>query len=100
MSYFTTKQTYLFLSSDLPPEEKSLLDQYLEILEDSSVGKIIESKIKKDTNVGRKPYNPYKLFATIIYAFSKHNGSIRNIEESIKFDTRFIYLMEGYTPYP
>ena len=98
MSYFTTKQTYLFLSSDLPPEEKSLLDQYLEILEDSSIGKIIESKIKKDTNVGRKSYNPYKLFATIIYAFSKHNGSIRKIEESIKFDTRFIYLMEGYTP--
>ena len=98
MPYFTTKQTYLFLSSDLPPEEKELLNQYLEILEESGVGKIIESIIKKDTNVGRKPYNPYKLFATIIYSFSKHSGSIRKIEESIKFDTRFIYLMEGKTP--
>ena len=98
MSYFTTKKLYLFLSVDLPPEEKELLNQYLEILEESGIGKIIESKIKKDTKRGRKPYNPYRLFASIVYGFSKHSGSIRKIEESIKFDTRFIYLMEGRTP--
>ena len=40
---------------------------------------------------GRNAYNPYRLFAAIIYAFSKHSCSLRKIEESIKFDLRFIY---------
>ena len=53
---------------------------------------------KKEYAGGRRPYNPYRLFATIIYAFSKHSGSVRKIEESLNYDLRFIYLMEQERP--
>ena len=57
-----------------------------------------EKEVSKDINVGRKSYNPYRLFASIIYGFSKHSGSVRNLEESLEFDLRFIYLMEQERP--
>ena len=42
MAYFTNSQGYLFLCSDIPFEEKQKLDDYLQLLEESGVGKIIE----------------------------------------------------------
>ena len=39
MAYFTNSQGYLFLCSDIPFEEKQKLDDYLQLLEDSGVGK-------------------------------------------------------------
>ena len=99
MPYFIDLQTKLFNSSELIFEEKEKLDKFLLILEESGVGKIIEQATKTDRSKGgRIPYNPYRLFATIIYAFSKHSGSLRKIEESIYFDLRFIYLMDNYKP--
>ena len=75
------------------------LDKFLLVLEESGVGKIIEEATKTDRSKGgRNPYNPYRLFATIIYGFSKHSGSLRKIEESINFDLRFIYLMDNFKP--
>lgn len=60
---------------------------------------MIEKETKKDKSLGgRSSYNPYRLFAAIIYAFSKHSGSLRKIEESIKYDLRFIYIMNNYSP--
>ncbi len=32
------------------------------------------------------------MFASIIYAFSKHFGSLRKIEESLKFDVKYYYF--------
>ena len=99
MPYFIDLQTKLFNSSELVFEEKEKLDKFLSILEESGVGKIIEQATKTDRSKGgRIPYNPYRLFATIVYAFSKHSGSLRKIEESIYFDLRFIYLMDNYKP--
>ena len=74
------------------------METFLKILELSGVGKIIEKATKKDYAGGRRSYNPYRLFSTIIYAFSKHSGSVRKIEESINYDLRFIYLMEQERP--
>ena len=97
MAYFTNFQDYLFLCSDISPVEKRKLDEYLMILENSGVGGIISEAIDKDSGKGGRPsYNPYRLFAAILYAFSKHSGSLRRIEDCIRFDTRFIYLMEQY----
>ena len=100
MAYFTSSQGYLFLCSDIPFEEKQKLDDYLQLLEESGVGKIIENAIGKHSEKGGRPsYNPYRLFAAVLYAFSKHSGSLRRIEDSLKFDTRFMYLMEQKKDY-
>ena len=99
MAYFTNFQGYLFLCSDIPFEERQKLDNYLQLLEDSGVGKIIEESLEKHFgNGGRPSYNPYRLFTAILYAFTKHSGSLRRIEESLRFDTRFMYLMEQKVP--
>ena len=78
MAYFTNSQGYLFLCSDIQFEEKQKLDDYLLLLEESKVGKIIEQAIGKHSEKGGRPsYNPYRLFAAILYTFSKHSGSFR-----------------------
>ena len=99
MAYFTTQQDYFFLCSDIPFEEKRKLNDFLLVLEESGVGKIIEKALGgKQATGGRPSYNPYRLFATILYAFSKHSGSLRRIEESVRFDIRFMYLMDQRVP--
>ena len=98
MPYFITEKVFLMPSFDISEKEKQKLDTFLEILERSNASKIIEKEVTRDINVGRKSYNPYRLFASIIYGFSKHSGSVRNLEESLEFDLRFIYLMEQERP--
>lgn len=98
MPYFTIGKTFLLPPFDIPFEERQKLDVFLEILENSEVGPIIEKRTKKNYRAGRKPYNPYRLFASIVYGFAKHSGSVRKIEESLSFDLRFIYLMERERP--
>ena len=99
MPYFTIFQEQLFPTAELSRGEKEKLDNFLRILEESGVGDIIHNELYFDKGIGgRTPYNPYRLFAAIIYAFSKHSGSLRKIEESIKFDLRFIYLLNQETP--
>lgn len=98
MPYFITEKVFLMPSFDISEKEKQKLDTFLEILERSNASKIIEQEITRDINVGRKSYNPYRLFASIIYGFSKHSGSVRSLEESLEFDLRFIYLMEQERP--
>ena len=98
MAYFTTKQGYFFLCSDISSEEKRKLDDFLLVLEESGVGRIIEDADDRKGAGGRPSYNPYRMFAAILYAFSRHSGSLRRIEESMRFDTRFMYLMEQDKP--
>ena len=99
MYNFSTHNDFMSCFLSLSQAEKAKLDAFLNILEESNIAKIIDEQLNQDkSHKGRKPYNPYKLFATIIYAFSKHSGSLRKIEESINYDLRFIYLMEGAHP--
>ena len=99
MAYFTDFQERLFPTAELSRAEKEKINEYLKILEESGVGKIIEEETKKDrSSGGRNSYNPYRLFAAITYAFSKHSGSVRKIEESMMFDLRFLYIMNQETP--
>ena len=71
MAYFTTQQSYFFLCSDIPSEEKQKLNDFLLILEESGVGAIIEDAVgRKQETGGRPSYNPYRLFAPLLYAFS------------------------------
>ena len=98
MPYFTIEKTFLFPSFDISFEERQKLNAFLEILENSGIGPMIEECTKKGCCAGRKPYNPHRLLASIIYGFAKHSGSVRKIEESMNFDLRFIYLMEQGRP--
>ena len=99
MAYFINFQDYLFLCSDLSSEEKQKLDNYLWISEYSGVSRIIAETVTKSIEKGgRSSHNPFRLFSAILFAFSKHSGSLRHIEDSIRFDTRFMYLMEQKVP--
>ena len=98
MGYFTDLNETMFLSAMLPIAEKENLDKFLEILEDSNVSQIIIDSLNYGEKRGRTGYDPFNLFATIIYSFTKNTGSLRKIEENIMFDTRFMYLMQEKKP--
>lgn len=99
MVFFTIFQQQLFSTAELSKGEKAKIDEFLQLLEISGVGEIIYQETEKDRSLGgRTSYNPYRLFASIIYAFSKHSGSLRKIEESLKFDLRFLYINNQETP--
>ena len=71
-------------------------------LNNSGVGKIIANVKNKDKickgSKGSLGYNPFNLFAAIIYCFSKFKATLRNIEDKFIFDLRVIYIMEGQIP--
>ena len=88
MKYFTIKKSLFLVYSNKCIEELEKIDKFLEILEKSNVGKIIEKIYLKDKNdnIGRKGYNPYNLFATIIYCFSQFKSSLREMEKLCTFE--------------
>ena len=99
MPYFTTKQLGLFSSYQLDKKEEEKLNRFLSFLENSGVGELIHQECYKDhSKGGRPPYNYYNLFAASVYAFSKHPGTLRKIEESFNYDVRFMYLMDNENP--
>lgn len=99
MEHFTIKKTFFLVPTLDMEEEYKKIDKFMQILEKSGVAKIIEDVNKNDRNCkGRKGYNPYNLFASIIYCFAKFKATLRNIEEKFEFDVRTIYIMEGKIP--
>lgn len=102
MKYFNTKQLNIFNNVTIQKKYQEKLDYLLSVLSESNVGEIIEKEKLKNAGKGRpSEFNPFDMFAAIIYAFSVHSGSLRKTQESIENDLRFIYLMNGLTPtYP
>ena len=99
MPYFNIQKLFLIDSFDLTEKEKEDLENYLNFLEESDVGSIIEKQIKKNKSSGGRPsYDPYKLFAGIAYGFSKCDGSLRKLEDFMKYDLRFLYINEQQRP--
>ena len=84
------------MSSTKNDEEYRKIDDFLQILEKSGVGNLINSiYIKEKFNErGRKSYNPFNMFAMICYCFSKYESTLREIEDLCTFDLRVIYIME------
>ena len=71
----------------------------MNLLENSGVAEIIKNvKYKNKKCKGRPGYNPYNLFATIIYCFAKFKGTLRDIEDKCLFDMRVYYIMESNVP--
>ncbi len=95
MEYFTIKRFLFLVPSNDCNEELEKIDKFINLLNKSKIGKIIEKEQKEK---GRSGYNPFNLVATICYCFSKFRSSLREIENLCMFDIRVIYLMEQEQP--
>ncbi len=95
MEYFTIKRFLFLVPSNDCYEELEKIDKFINLLNKSGIGKIIEKEQKEK---GRSGYNPFNLVATICYCFSKFKSSLREIENLCIFDIRVIYLMGQEQP--
>ena len=76
MEYFNIKRPIFIVPSEKCNAEFQKIDEFIIFLEKSSVGKIIKHvKLNNKNCKGRKGYDPYNVFATIIF-----NESLRDIE--------------------
>lgn len=98
MSYFNTIETFFVFPLSSSDEEIQKINYLLHILEKSGVGDVIKEVNYKSSIKGRKSYNPYKLFAAILYCFALHKGTLRNSEEMCKYDLRVQYILNQETP--
>lgn len=99
MKYFSIKRPIFIVPSEKCNKEFEKIDKFMKFLENSGVGKIIENvKHKNNECKGRDGYNPYNLFAMIIYCFAKFKATLRDIEDKCIFDIRVNYIMEGQLP--
>ena len=100
MNYFTIKKQFFLVCSNKCVEEYKKIDKFMTLLEKSGVGKIISKEYKngKNSNIGRRGYNPFNFFAMIIYCFSKFKSSLREMESLCIFDMRVKYIMEDQEP--
>ena len=99
MSNFTIKRSLFLVPTLYMVKEFEKIDKFMIILEKSNVSDIINNvKRKEEKCKGRIGYNPYNLFAAIIYCFAKFKGTLRDIEDKCKYDIRLYYIMEGNIP--
>lgn len=100
MRYYSTRQTFLIVSSTIKVEETKKIDKFLELLDKSGVCDLIKRQVIHDErNKGGRPgYNVYNMLAAIIYSFAFNKASLRNIEDLCIYDLRIIYIMEYETP--
>ena len=95
MSYFTTSRVILFPSFTLEDKETKKLDRFLVFLENSGVGRIISGDPEIGSFGGGRPTCNYcRLFAALIYDFAFDRYTLRQIEDAIRFDIRYITLMD------
>lgn len=97
MPHFITKQDGLFYCYTLPVEQISKINQFLSVLEGSGVVDIIKN-VDSKANFGRPGFDPYAMFATILYGFAVGSPTLRELENSCRYDLRFKYLMNEATP--
>ena len=98
MNYFTTHQLFFIVPQHSYDEELKKINVFLSILDKSGVGDIISKAYKKQATAGRKSYNPYHMFSTVMYCFAIKKSSLREIEEACIYDIRVMYLMDNETP--
>lgn len=96
MPYFTTRKTFLVPSFDLEAKEREKMDRFLLLLKRSGVESFLPEK--DDFPFGRPPYACDDLLATILYGFAFGSPTLRDLEDSCKYDLRYFYLMEQDRP--
>lgn len=96
MAYFNTNKIFLTLSYTIDEKENEKINKFLILLEESGVGEIISRYVKNDSKKGGRPNcNYYRLFATILYGFAFDKATLREIEDNIAYDLRYISIMEN-----
>lgn len=98
MSYFTTHETFFVIPLSQCDEEMQKIDHFLILLEKSGVGDVIKNTKYRSSPKGRKSYNPYNLFASILFLYSKRITSVRDMAEAFMCDLRLIYIMQQECP--
>lgn len=99
MTNFTTRRTFLVPSFDLDAKEMEKMDRFLLILEKSGVDRFFPFKDERSLEKGGRPhYSYHNLFATILYGFAFKSSTLRDLEDSCKYDLRYFYLMEQERP--
>ena len=101
MGYFNTKQGVLFYCYTIDVEQKRKIDSFLELLDKSGVDELIKletANLESNRDMGRPGYDPYKVFACVLYGFAMGSRSLRDLESSCSNDVRYMYLMEGQKP--
>ena len=99
MKYFTIRKRFLVPSFDLEVEEEKKIDRFLQFLEDSEVGRVINKYVLNSTKFGGRPnVNYYNLFAVILFGFAFGKDTLRDLEEACKYDLRYISIMEQVRP--
>ena len=99
MTNFTTRKTFLVPSFDLDVKERDRLDRFLLLLSNSGVSKFFQTKEPYELEKGGRPsYNPYDMFATILYGFAFNSSTLRELETACKYDLRYFYLMQQERP--
>ena len=97
MNYFTTKQGVLFYDYTIEVEQTSKIDRFLELLESSGVAELLAKESSNQLS-GRPEIDPFRLFACILYGFAMGSSSLRELETSCRYDTRFMYIMDQVSP--
>lgn len=99
MAYFTTRACPILYSFPMDVKERTKLECFLSVLESSGIGRIIESAaFEGRSHIGKKPYDPYSMFAFIILAFSLKRMTLRDIEDFGRYDLRAKYILGDDTP--
>lgn len=97
MDHFTTKQGVLFYNYTIEVEQASKIDSFLGLLEESGVASILK-KEESEQEIGRPETDPFRMLACIVYGFAMGSSSLRELETSCRYDTRFMYIMNQVSP--
>ena len=96
MAYFLADPALFDLPSSVDPEERARIDGFLELLEASGIGPMIAGSSRSLGPSGGRPcVDRCRLFAAVLYAFAFAGGTLRGVEDLLRFDLRFSHIMGG-----
>ena len=98
MFNYSINRSFFVLICDEDDLELKKIYKFLHLLDKSGVGEIIKKYVKENLKGGRPQYNPFNMFALILYSFAFTNGSLRNIEEKCVYDIRYMYITNNIKP--
>ena len=98
MKYYSMHSSFFVPCYTSEVEQFQKIDKFLNILSLSGACELIMNEIKNNEKGGRPLVNPYNLFAAILYCFAFEKGTLREIEDKIKYDLRLKYIMQGEEP--
>lgn len=101
MANFTISEPLFLVPCNGNEQEKRILDDFVRLLEESGAFRIIEESAAKeshDSGPGRPRYDSRLLLLLLLYGFSQADCSLRELQDSCRYDLRFLYLSSGNVP--